>query len=267
MNTRDQLQEISRLIRRDIIEICSRTGSGHVGSSLSVVEILVVLYQNIIKGTPADPDRDRVILSKGHACPALYAILCHKGWISKERLRSFATDGSRLGHHPHWEPEIGLEANTGSLGHGLPIGCGLAFAAKKMGSPSRTFVIISDGETNEGSVWEAAAFAAHHNLNNLCMILDANGIQAMGHTKDILNPTNHAAKWKAFGWETIETDGHNVLELNTSLSKTGLSQKPLAIIAHTVKGKGVSFMENNILWHYRCPKGKEYESAMKELGS
>ena len=136
-----------------------------------------------------------------------------------------------------------------------------------MDSPSRTFVIISDGETNEGSVWEAAAFAAHHNLNNICMILDANRIQAMGHTKDILNPTNHAAKWKAFGWETIETDGHNVLELNTSLSKTGLSQKPLAIIAHTVKGKGISFMENNILWHYRCPKGKEYESAMKELGS
>ena len=265
METKDQLEEISRLIRRDIIELCSRTGSGHVGPSLSVVEILVVLYQNIIKGTPPDPDRDRVILSKGHACPALYAVLAYKGWITAERLKSFAINGSLLGHHPHWEPEIGLEANTGSLGHGLSIGCGLALAAKKMCSLSRTFVILSDGETNEGSVWEAAGFAAHHHLNNLCMILDANGIQAMGYTKDILNPINHAAKWKAFGWETIEIDGHNVLELNNSLSKIGLTRKPLAIIAHTVKGKGISFMENNILWHYRCPKGKEYELAMKEL--
>ena len=265
MNEKEKLEKISRLIRRKIIEICSDTKSGHVGSSLSVVDILVVLYENIVKGAPLDPDRDRVILSKGHACSALYAVLAHKNWISKERLRSFATEGCLLGHHPHFEPEIGLEANTGSLGHGLSIGCGLAFAAKSMNSPSRTFVILSDGETNEGSVWEAAGFAAHQKLNNLCMILDANGLQAMGYTKDVLNPINHAEKWKAFGWCTLEVDGHNVIGLNNSLKGIGMTDKPLAIIANTIKGKGVSFMENNVIWHYRSPQGKEYELAMKEL--
>jgi len=265
MKKREQLEKTSLLIRRNIIEMCSSTRSGHIGSSLSVVDILVVLYENIVKGSPPDPERDRVILSKGHACAALYAILGYKGWITAERLKSFATNGCLLGHHPHWEPDIGLEANTGSLGHGLSIGCGLAFAAKKMRSSSRTFIILSDGEANEGSVWEAAAFAAHQKLNNLCMILDANSYQAMGHTKDILDPINHVEKWKAFGWHTIEIDGHNVMALNNTFMKFGLTQKPFAIIANTIKGKGISFMENNILWHYRSPQGKEYELAMKEL--
>lgn len=152
MKEKEQLEKTSRLIQHNIIELCSRARSGHVGSSLSVVDILVVLYENIVKGIPPDPERNRVILSKGHAWAALYAIFGYKGWITTERLKSFATNGCLLGHHTHWKPDVGLEANTGSLGHGLSIGGGLAFAAKKMRSSSRTFVILSDGEVNEGSV-------------------------------------------------------------------------------------------------------------------
>lgn len=266
MKTNKELIDFGRSVRREIIEVCNKTSTGHVGSALSVVDILVVLYETIICGRPPEPDRDRVILSKGHACSALYIILARKGWIPEERFKQFAVDGGNLGHHPHLESEIGLEANTGSLGHGLPIGCGLALAAKKSNSPSKTFVVMSDGESNEGSVWEAAAFAAHNQLNNLCMILDANKIQAMGYTKDVLGPIKHREKWLAFGWEVKEINGHDINELKGSISSIGSTTKPLAVIAHTIKGKGVSFMEDQLLWHYRPPKGDDYLNAMKELG-
>lgn len=265
MDKEKQVKELGRLIRRDVLELCERTNTGHVGSAFSVADILATLYSEVLKGNPADPDRDRLILSKGHACAALYSVLSRKGILSSERLSTFASNGATLGHHPHFEPDIGLEANMGSLGHGLSIGAGLAFAAVRQGSPSRTFVILSDGETNEGSVWEAAAFAAHHHLKNLCMILDANKIQALGNTKDILFPGDHADRWRAFGWVTEEIDGHDVRALCDVFSDMGSTSKPLAIIAHTIKGKGVSFMEGKLLWHYRPPKGEEYMAALEEL--
>ncbi len=259
------MNELGRLIRRDVLELCERTNTGHVGSAFSVADILAALYSEVLQGKPTDTDRDRLILSKGHACAALYSVLSRKGILSYERLSTFASNGTTLGHHPHFEPDIGLEANMGSLGHGLSIGAGMAFAAAKQGSPSRIFVILSDGETNEGSVWEAAAFAAHHHLKNLCMILDANKMQALGNTKEILFPGDHAGRWRSFGWTTIEVDGHNARELCDAFARMGSTHGPLAIIAHTIKGKGVSFMEGKLLWHYRAPKGEEYLAALEEL--
>ncbi len=259
------LKKEALIIRKEIINMCMRTKSGHVGSAFSVVEILVVIYNRILRGKKEDVERDRVLLSKGHACSALYAILRRKGWLSEERFLSFATNGCKLGHHPHYEPGIGLDANTGSLGHGLSIGCGLAYAAKMNSSPSRSFVILSDGETNEGSVWEAAAFAAHHKLDNICCIIDANKMQAMGETKHIIDPINHKDKWDAFGWDAKEVDGHSIEQLIAAMKSMTNTRKPTAIIAHTTKGKGISFMENNLLWHYRPPLGDEYKKSIEEL--
>jgi transketolase len=259
------VQQRALEVRKKIVELSQRTRSGHVGPSLSVTDILTVLYESIVQGELSDENRDRVILSKGHACTPLYVLLNQNGWLSDARLESFASNGCSLGHHPHYEPEIGLEANTGSLGHGLPIGCGLAYSAKLMKISAKTYVVLSDGETNEGSVWEAAMFAAHHRLSHLCMILDANQMQAMGSTRDILDPIDHSQKWAAFGWDTVEIDGHDLQSLYSAFSRIGETDKPLAIIAHTIKGKGVSFMENELLWHYRTPQGEEFEAAMLEL--
>jgi transketolase len=259
------LKNIARDTRIDILNMCEQTGAGHVGSAFSVVEILLVLYSEVVKGKYPDPDRDRVILGKGHAGTALYSILTRIGKMDELLFKTFSTNGSRLGHHPHYEPSEGLDANTGSLGHGLSIGSGLAYASHKQRSPSRTFVVLSDGDTNEGSTWEAAAFASHHRLSNLCMILDNNKMQAMGFAKDILFPGEHTDRWRSFGWDTIEVDGHDVKQLLEAFTNMGLSGRPLAIIANTIKGKGVSFMENNLLWHYRTPKGAEYFSALEEL--
>jgi len=259
------LVQLSQDIRLDVLNMCEQTGAGHVGSSFSVADILAVLYSGILRGRPSESERDRFILSKGHACPALYAVLRRKGILSKSEFETFARNGTRLGQHPHLEPAIGLEANMGSLGHGLSIAAGLAFAARKQKSSARVFVVQSDGETNEGSVWEAALFAAHHKLNQICMTLDANKIQAMGNTRDILLPTDHAIRWRSFGWEVIELDGHDHGALWEAYARLGTFPGPLAVIAHTIKGKGVSFMENQLLWHYRCPKGKEFEAARLEL--
>ena len=264
----EKKQELIRLakdIRINILRLCEKTNTGHVGSAFSVVEILSVLYSEIVRSKYPDPDRDRVIFSKGHACTALYATLSRFGVMDASLFSSFANIGSRLGHHPHYEPSMGLEANTGSLGHGLSIGAGIAYAAYKQNSSARIFVILSDGETNEGSSWEAAAFAAHHKLSNLCMVLDANKMQAMGFTKDILWPSEYIDRWKSFGWSVIEVDGHDVNQLAEAFSNVGIHNKPLAIIANTVKGKGVSFMENSLLWHYRPPRGEEFISALEEL--
>ncbi len=259
------LVQFSKTIRMDVLNMCEQTGTGHVGSAFSVADILAVLYSGILQGQPIDPERDRLLLSKGHACAALYSVLYRKGIIPKNVFETYARNGTHLGHHPHFEPAIGLEANMGSLGHGLPIAVGLAFAAHKQKSAARVFVVQSDGETNEGSVWEAALFAAHHKLNQICMTLDANKMQAMGFTKDILLPTDHAVRWQSFGWEVVEVDGHDHRALWETYSRLGTSPKPLAVIAHTIKGKGVSFMENQLLWHYRCPKGNEFHAALQEL--
>ena len=259
------MREFGRTIRRDVLVMCERTFSGHVGSAFAVADVLAVLYSGVVRGRHPELERDRVILSKGHACAAQYSALYRTGVMPERVFSAFSQDGSPLGHHPHYEPAIGLEANTGSLGHGLSIGAGLAYSAWKQGSPARVFILQSDGETNEGSVWEAAMFAAHHRLNNLCMILDANGMQALGNTRDILLPTDHAIRWQAFGWEVVDVDGHDHAALWSALSSTGQTQRPTAIIARTVMGKGVSFMEQQLLWHYRQPKGAEFQAALREL--
>ncbi|NLO91546.1 MAG: transketolase [Elusimicrobia bacterium] len=260
-----ELKDICRLVRRDVLEMCERTSSGHVGSAFSVVEILVALYFEAMHADPKDPERDIAILSKGHACAAQYSVLHRKGIMPDDRFASFSVNGSVLGHHPHWEPAIGLEGNMGSLGHGLPIAAGMAYAASKQKSKAKFFAIMSDGETEEGSVWEAAMFAAHHKLSNLCAIVDANGIQALGNTRDIVFPAPQPQRWHGFGWRVEEVDGHDLKQLASALSKAGEPGGPLVVVANTVKGKGVSFMENKLLWHYRQPKGEEFLAAMKEL--
>jgi transketolase len=259
-------EALCRSFRRKILILCEKTDTGHLGSSFSVVEILATLQLKIMQGSLTDFDRDRLILSKGHASAALYAILLYKGWISASRYSEISLNGTTMGHHPHYEPAIGLDANTGSLGHGLSIGAGVAYNCRFKGIKNRVFVVMSDGETNEGSVWEAAAFAAHHKLSRLCTVIDANKIQALGNTEDILGPMNLAEKWRAFGWDSVEIDGHDLSALMNAFSGVNRSERPLAIVAHTIKGKGVSFMENNLLWHYRIPKGSEFAQAMKELG-
>lgn len=265
MVNRQEMAELGRQIRVDVLKMCERTNTGHVGSAFSVADILAVLYSGIANVVPSQSDRDMVILSKGHACAALYSALWRKGILNDEQFNSFTTNGTLFGHHAPYIPELCLDMNTGSLGQGLSVGAGIALANVKSGCMSHTFVIMSDGETNEGSVWEAANFAAHHGLSNLCMILDANEIQAMGATRDILNPGDHVSRWKAFGWDAVSVDGHSVDELVSAFSRLGQTRQPLAIIARTIKGKGVSFMEKQLLWHYRQPKGEEFESALKEL--
>lgn len=263
-----ELAEPSRRIRRHVIEMTHRGKSSHVGSSFSMVELLVVLYSNILQVDPSQPEwseRDRLVLSKGHACAALYAVLAEKGFFPLEWLDTYYLNGSPLsGHATHNVP--GVEVSTGSLGHGLSIACGMALAGKRDSSPWRVFALLSDGECNEGATWEAALFAPHHRLDNLTVIVDANKIQALGHTKKVLDLDPFAAKWQAFGWATREIDGHDIAEIKDTLLSVPFSPgKPSCIIAHTIKGKGVSFMEDKLLWHYRSPQGEEYVAACAEL--
>ena len=261
----DSLIQLGKVIRRDVLRLCQETNTGHVGSAFSVVEILLVLYSKIVKGRYPDPDRDRVILGKGHAGHALISTLTMLG-IADESIKSgFAINGSRFGHHPHYEPAVGFESNTGSLGHGLSVGAGVAYASRNRKSAGRTFVVLSDGDINEGSTWEAASFAGQHALSNLCIVHDSNKMQALGFTKDILSPGDSIDRWKSFGWEAAAVDGHDVIQLTAAFQEMGAKGKPLAVVANTIKGKGVSFMENSLLWHYRVPKGEEYLKALEEL--
>jgi transketolase len=261
----NQLKKMCRLVRKDVLLACEKTFTGHVGSAFSLVEILVALYNCVIRGMPDEENRDRVILSKGHAAAALYSVLYRTGRMSKERYESFAQEGTTLGHHPHYEPRIGLEANTGSLGNGLSIAAGMAFAVRSRQNPYRVFAIVSDGETNEGSLWEAAAFAGHHRLSLLNVVVDANEMQALGFTKDIIDQARLAEKWRAFGWHAQEVDGHDIQSLMRAFNAAENSKMPSVIVANTVKGKGVGFMERNLLWHYRQPRKDECENAIQEI--
>ena len=245
----------------------------HLGSALSCVDILVSAYWNVLSIDaikPQDPLRDRFILSKGHAATALYAVLCERGFFPESILNTYNQDGSCLAEHPGPGCVPGVEAATGSLGHGLPIGLGMALASRIMNAPYRVFVLLSDGECNEGSVWEAAMMAPAQKVNNLCVIVDYNKWQATGRSNDVLNLAPLAQKWSSFGWDVKEVDGHNIdelmNELNSVSSHSVFTQKPLAIIAHTIKGKGVSFMEDDNNWHYRIPNAEEVVAAKKELG-
>jgi transketolase len=233
------------------------------------VDILAVLYENILRVDPARPewpDRDRFILSKGHACAGLYAVLAEQGFFPESWLDEFFANGGRLaGHATHWGVP-GVEVSTGSLGHGLSLGCGMALAGKRDRLSYRVFVMLSDGECDEGSTWEAALFAPHHGLDNLVAIVDYNKIQSFGRVNDVLGLTPFAAKWESFGWSVSEIDGHDHAQIEQTLSRVPHANgKPTCVIANTIKGKGVSFMEDKILWHYRCPDAEERLQAFAEL--
>ncbi|MFC2040949.1 transketolase [Chloroflexota bacterium] len=265
----NEFRNNAREIRRELLNMVYRTKSAHIGSSLSIVEILVALYFKCLRISPNEPEdknRDRFILSKGHGCPALYTTLARRGFFSSDVLRGFAVDGGTLEQHPTRNIGCGIEVSTGSLGHGLSIGAGMAIAAKYDRANYRIFVLLSDGELDEGSVWEAAMFASHHRLDNLIAIVDYNKIQALGRTNEVVNLEPLASKWHSFGWEAKEIDGHNFEQIINAFEMIPLKPpKPSVIIAHTVKGKGISFMEDRLLWHYRYPDDEEYAKALKEL--
>ncbi|MEX2301492.1 MAG: transketolase [Bryobacterales bacterium] len=274
-------RELAREIRAAVVSMTHRAGCSHAGSSLSAADILAVLYSGILDVTPAtvdSPRRDRFILSKGHACAALYAALAGRGFFPKKLLDEFYQDGSPLMGHATHKGVPGIEVSAGSLGHGLSIGCGLALAAKRDAMAYRVFVLLSDGECDEGSVWEAALFAAHHALDNLIAIVDYNKIQSLGTVDEVLRLEPFAEKWRAFGWSVTEVDGHNLGALGEVLDAVDGCRriveaaapeagKPACVVAHTVKGKGVSFMENALLWHYRAPDAAELNRALSEIGS
>ena len=243
--------------------------SSHIASILSMADILAVLYGEVLCYKPEEPKwagRDRFILSKGHAGAGVYATLAESGFFPVEKLQSHYQDGSDLSGHVSHKGIPGVEFSTGSLGHGLPVAAGMALAAKINNENNRAFVLLGDGECDEGSNWEAILFAAHHKLENLVAIVDRNMLQSIYSTEDTLSLEPFAEKWKAFGWNVVEVDGHNHEEiLNACKAESKVENKPLCVIASTIKGKDVSFMENNILWHYRSPQGSEYEAAMAEL--
>jgi len=262
-------KEIAKKIRRRILNMIYMAKAPHIGSSFSIVEILVALYFKCLRISPdncRDKNRDRFILSKGHGCPALYAVLADRGFLSSNILKGFGCNGGTLEEHPTSDLTKGIEVSTGSLGHGLSIGVGMAIAGKRDNNPYRVFVLLSDGETEAGFVWESAMFASHHKLDNLIAIIDYNKIQALGRIKEVIDLEPYSEKWRSFGWEVREVDGHNFAQIFSVFEKIPFRQgRPSAIIAHTVKGKGVSFMEDKLLWHYRCPDEKEYLGAIREL--
>ncbi len=259
--------DLTRKIRKNVLDIIYKTRSPHIGSSFSVVEILVALYFRQLKTTvddPAHPERDRFILSKGHACATLYAVLAERGFLSRKDIEGFAVNNGVLEQHPNMNLEAGIEVSTGSLGHGLSIGTGKALAGKVDRRPYKVYVLLSDGELNEGSVWESIMFSGHHRLNNLVALVDCNKIQALGCTRDIIDLEPIGEKWESFGWHAQDVDGHNFTEIFKAFDALS-GDRPNVIVLHTVKGKGVSFMENQLLWHYRSPDEKEYDLALKEL--
>jgi len=263
-------QNLARKTRRLILEAAFRTQTHHLGSALSIVDLLTILYSRTLKINPQKPKdirRDRFILSKGHACLALYTILAKKGFFSeKELLENYARDGGKLGLHPDKDSMPGIEVTTGSLGQGLSVGTGLALAAKINKLSYRTFVIIGDGECNEGSIWEAAMFASQQKLDNLVAILDYNHLQGFGRTEEVINLEPLVDKWQSFGWAVKEIDGHNFKEIIQAFDRIPFKKnKPNMIIANTVKGKGVSFLEDKLESHYKKINQEELAIALKEL--
>jgi transketolase len=256
----------ARRIRRIILEQSKRANVGHIGSALSIADILAALYGEVLRiSEPGAPERDRFVLSKGHASLALYAALSLKGWISPAALDSFCADGSLLGVHPD-RALPGVDFSTGSLGQGLPMGAGAALAARLSGGRRRVFVLVSDAECDTGALWEAVMFAAHHKLSNLVVILDLNGQQALGYTKDVLDLSPMAERWRVFGWDAHEVDGHDVSQIVRTISGLATeSGPPHVLVARTVFGKGVSYMEGQIKWHYWPMSDQEYQQALAEI--
>ena len=265
-----ELQSIARDVRRDIVSMTAEAGSGHPGGSLSAVELLVALYFHVMRHHPDDPawpERDRFIESKGHACPVLYSVLARSGYFPVEELATFRKINSRLqGHAKLGTP--GVEMSSGSLGQGLSFGVGAALAARLDGRDSRAYVLLGDGELNEGQVWEAAMAAPFYKLDNLTAIVDRNGIQNDRFTAEVMGLEPLADRWRSFGWHVREIDGHDMAQVLDALEEARrVEGQPVAIIAHTVKGKGVSFMENNPSFHGKAPTKEQLELALRELGA
>ena len=286
-----QITNMATQLRRDVVNTIFYAGDGHPGPCMSIADILAILYFDIMRLDPENPawiGRDRFILSKGHACPALYAALARRGYFSPAELKTLRSLGSRLQGHPVQKYTPGVDATSGSLGHGLPQGCGMALAARKRGDDTLTFVVTGDGELNEGIVWEAAMTIAKFKLHNLIAIVDYNGIQSGGTVEKVSGLVNLAEKWKAFGWYVVEIDGHDIEKLTLALenaAKRGRASReqseemiilpglpvpepgqPVVFIARTLKGKGIPYMEGNNAWHKKVPTSEEREIAMSILG-
>ena len=262
------LDLMARRLRLEVVQMSHRAGTPHLASALSCLDILTVLYWRILQidaTKPGDPDRDRFILSKGHAASALYAVLAERGFFPRAELENFAKAGAALAEQPAPGCAPGVELATGSLGHGLPVAAGLALAARIQGRAFRVVAVLSDGECNEGTVWEAALFAAAQKLHRMTVVVDYNKWQATGRSNEVMALDPLVDKWRAFGWDAVELDGHDQAALYQALAAPP-TDRPRAIVAHTVKGKGVSFMEDDNNWHYRIPTAVEVEKAKTELG-
>ena len=261
------LEQLAFKIRKHAINMTNTGRSSHIGSILSIADILAVLYGSVMSYNADEPKwsgRDRFILSKGHAGAGVYAVLAECGFMNIDKLKTHYQNGSDLSGHVSHKGIPGVEFSTGSLGHGLPVAAGMALAAKINKDKHNVYVLMSDGECDEGSNWEAALFAPHHRLDNLVVIIDRNKLQSIHSTEETLALEPFVDKWQAFGWNVVDVDGHNNEQLiNACNSK--IMNKPLCIVANTTKGKGISFMENQVLWHYRNPQGEEYEAAIREL--
>lgn len=261
-------QELAWKIRCHGVEMTHISEGSHIGAILSVADIIAVLYDGVLNADPSNPqkeDRDRVILSKGHAGAAIYAALAESGFFPVEELATHYKNGSRLSGHVSHKGVPGVEFSTGSLGHGLSVGAGMALAAKLNHNPYRVYVIMGDGECDEGSVWEASLFVHHNKLDNLTVVVDYNKMQSLDFCENTLSLAPLDKKFEDFGYNVLSVDGHNHEALKMAFNKKFENEKPKMILANTIKGKGISFMENNILWHYRSPQGEEYEAAVKEL--
>ena len=267
--TLTQLKKHALNIRRGVIEGTFNAKSGHPGGSLSITDVLTYLYfveMNVDPANPRDEKRDRFVLSKGHCAPALYATLAERGYFEKDLLKTLRKIDSILQGHPDMKHIPGVDMTTGSLGLGISAACGMALSAKHFGNDFRVYTAIGDGESEEGQVWEAAMFAAHYKLDNLCVILDLNGLQIDGPTAEVMNPAPHDKKFEAFGFNVITIDAHDYDQIEAAFKAAKECKgKPTAIIAKSVKGKGVSFMENNVGWHGKAPNEEEYKLAMAEL--
>ena len=267
---KDYLSEKAREIRIGIIEAVHAAKSGHPGGSLSIADILAYLYFKEMNIDPAEPKmagRDRLVLSKGHAAPALYSVLSLRGYFPREDLLNLRKVGGYLQGHPDMKHTPGVETSTGSLGQGISAACGMALAGKTDSSDARIYAILGDGETEEGEVWEAFMFAAHYKLDNLCAVIDWNGLQIDGPIAEVMNPAPYEEKLRAFGWNTVSADAHDFDSLEKAFEAAKACKgKPTAIIAKSVKGKGVSFMENNVSWHGAAPNDEQFAAAMAELG-
>ncbi len=263
-----KLKEKAKLVRQDIIRMLYHAGSGHPGGSLSCADIMTALYFSEMNIDPEKPDmagRDRFVLSKGHAAPAQYAAMAERGYFPVEELNTLRKMGSRLQGHPSMHKLPGIEISTGSLGQGISAAVGMAIAGKLDESSARVYTILGDGEIQEGMVWEAAMAAAHHDVSNLIAIVDCNGVQINGWVNDILRIEPLADKWKAFGWNVIEINGHDMAQVLEALHRARSMRGPAVILSRTVKGKGVSFMEDNPAWHGSAPNAEQLEQALKEI--